>query len=365
MPPTVHLPGRLAVAPVVLALSALLGGCATKQEAARKAGPPATKVKAASVRIEDGKQLVIRAQSRDDGGLFFTRPPYELNGTWRAEVAAGMFDDASVAAVGGTVFGLEVDLLSGGNVPAEFYGVYARRFASPAGLQVFCSSEDGNHGQIFLNDATVVDLAIETDGATVTFFARSAGSGGGYQTVGSRSLQSPAGRHYAGFGMFGAPDRATLAFTRFRVPVNGPLPEGRPAETVALQALYQAAFDVLEAAYAVAGPIVTNQDAVAADAALAQAESGLAEARALVAALPDPAKKAKTPAERALRELGRAEKDVAKARKALGKKGPRAAKSVLKLVTRKMLRAALAATDALISDDLRETLPGDGLDGLR
>ena len=355
---------RTAILPLCLISLSLLPACAFILGEAKP--PKGTRVKATTVRMEDGKQQMIVASSREDGGLFFTRPPYEMNGSWRVETTCGAFDARRLDAIGDTVFGLEADLIATGHDVSEFYGVYARRFETPTpGLQVFCSSEDGNHGQVFFEGATVADLAIENDGATITYLARDAVGGGTYETVGSRSMQTPAQPHYPGFGMFGAPKGATVGFTNFRVPQNGALPAGRPAETVALQALYEATFEVLDAGYALAGPTIATAEVTTADDALARAENALATARARIEAIPADAAKRKakkTPVQLALSSVDKAERELAKSRKQLDKKGARAAKSVLKSITKKLFREAFRATDALLPDDVRGTLPGNGLD---
>lgn len=359
----------------VLLLAALPVASACQGLEKRKAPGVPARVVATTVRFSDpgdggtkatragvSKRWALVATAREEGGLFFFRPPLGLHGAWRTEATCGLFDDRWTDDVGDTIFGLEADLVGTASPPAEFYGVYARRYETPArGLQVFASSEDGNHGQVFLADATAADLAIETDGSTVTYQARDAALGGAWQTVAARTLQSPAAAHHPGFGMFGAPKGASVGFTNFRVPANG-TPAAPPApEVAALDDVYRAAFRVLEAAYRVDGSDVTDDDAAAADAFLADAAAALGDARTKIEALP-PGKRAKTPVEKALAAVGKAEREVGKARKGLGKKGRKHARPFLRAVSTRMFGAAFVATDALLPDDVRATLPVGGLD---
>lgn len=60
--------------------------------------------------------------------------------------------------------------------------------------------------------------------------------------------------------------------------------------------------------------------------------------------------------------IGKARKTLAKARGGLEKKGSKRAKGYLKAVSTRMFRAAFTCTDALLPDEVRVTLPGDGLD---
>ena len=332
-------------------------GCVTTAD---KLPAATTKVKAADVRLADGKQRLLVVTAKRDQAIFFTRPPYQLHGAWRVEASAGIYDPAKVADVGMAIFGVEVDLLPSGRTPTQFYGVFARRFETPvAGLQVFAGTHTAAAGQIFLPGATVADLVVESDGATVTLLARDAAAGGAYQTVDTIPLGTPGSPHYPGFGVFGAPAGAPVGFPNFRIPVNGDPATPPSAEYDALNDVYRAAFDVLDAVYALDGPGITVEDLTAADEALTRAEIRLFAAGMKVEAL---IPKAGTPAEKALAAIRKADKALMKAHGGLDKKGAKGAKPFLKSVTTKMFAAAFACTDALLPDDVRATLPGRGLD---
>lgn len=341
------------------ACAVVSSGCNYEPEATAKAGRPST----ASVRREKregGRQSVLVATSRAADGVFFTRPPLDLHGAWRAEITTGFFDPRRAADAGEALFGLEVDRRETTPQPSEFYGVYCRRFAEPEGIQVFASSHGGNHGQIFLSGETLVDLAVDSNGSTVTFLARAHGSGGAYQTVGSRALSTPSAPHQAGFGFFGAPKGGTYGFTQFRTPENGNPATAVGPEQRAIERMYLAATGVLEASYAVDGPVVADDELTDAVAKLGKALVVLAQAISDVDALPEPVGKASART-RALRELRASERKLEQAKAALEKKGRRAIRPFLAAAAKQLHRSALKVTDLLLPQDLRDALPGKGI----
>jgi hypothetical protein len=338
----------------MLLVGVALCACATKAEQL----PGATsKVKVSAVAADGGKQTMLVASAVADSAVFFTRPPYDLNGSWRVEATVGVYDDKHLAATANAIFGLEADLRGSVPLPTQFYGVYARHFDQPAGLQVFASSNSGNHGQKFFDDARSVDLAISTDGTTVTYFARDAAVGGAYFTIGSRTLQSPNSAHQAGFGVFGAAKSSSFGFTNFRVPKNGTPSVAPPPEQDAMNGCFEAALLLLEAAYAVDGPSVGPAEVNAAQGHLDEARAALAQTRAKIVALT----KAPEPKDRALKAVDKALKEIDKAKKAFGKKGPKEATPFLRAVATRLFGSAVDVTDALIPDSLRQALPGGGI----
>lgn len=348
----------LLAAAAFAALVLSLTGCAVLPDAKVKA---TSMIRAATIRVDDSKRTMLVATAKTDQAICFTRPPLGLHGAWRVEVTAGIYDVRKLDEGVGALFGLEADLVAGGNLPTEFYGVYARRFAEPAGLQVFASSHDGNHGQVFFLDAYQAELAIESDGNVVSFYARDPDEGGPWQLVGTRSFESPAAPHYPGFGFFNANRGASFGFTNFRVPSNGVPAEAQEPALDALDAVYAAALEVLEASYLVDETPVSAEDAANAAARLAVAETRIDEAKAAIDLLADTLAKRPTPKAKALKHLAAAKKAVTAAKNALTKKGAKAAPGFLKSVTRKMFASAWNLTDLLLPDDLRETLPGRGV----
>jgi len=343
--------------PVFVAATGLcLCGCASVQEDV-KGVAKASKVKVTQIKSDDGRQTILAATARGDNGLFFARPPYDLNGVWRAEATCGIYDVRALGAALGVIFGLESDLRGPTATPTEFYGVYGRYFETPtAGLQVFAASHGGNHGQTFFSGATKVDLALESDGENVTFLARDTGLGGSYTTVATVAVTSPGDSHQAGFGMFGATKGASIGFTNFRVPTNGAPVTPPPAAQQAMNACYEAAMLVLEAVYAVDGPTVNDDDADTADAFLADAQNDLVTARVLITEMD-----AGENAGGAVAAVDSATKEIAKVRKAIDRKGAKGASKLTKSVAKKLFKAALTVTDELITDELRDALPGEGI----
>jgi hypothetical protein len=341
----------------VAALGLLAAGCA----AAPDKLPTATSTaKVKSVKLATGKETFLVATSKVANGIFFTRPPYDMNGAWRTEVKCGIYQTQFLVPSTGAVFGLEADLRGATPTPTEFYGLYARYFQTPtAGLQVFASTHTGNKGQTFFTGATAVDLAIETNGTTVTFFARDAAVGGAFSTVGTTPLSTPLGAHQPGFGFFQAPQGTTIGFTNFRVPVNGAPAAAVSPEQDAMNAVYQAAFNALDAAYAVDGPaVVAPADVTTAQGFLATAKTSLATARTKIEGL---AKAPPTPKQKALTAVIQAQKALESADTAFTKKGTKEAKAYVVAVTHKLYVAAWKVTDALIPTDLRAALPTGGL----
>lgn len=340
---------------MTFACAVLSSGCAFEEDATAKASRRST----ASVRREKGvggRRSVLVATSRAADGIFFTRPPLDLHGAWRAEITTGLFDPRRAAKAGTALFGLEVDRRETTPQTVEFYGVYCRRFAEPEGIQVFASSHGGNHGQVFLSGATLVDLAVESNGSTVTYLARAHGGGGAYQTVGSRSFSSPSAPHQAGFGFFGAPKGGAYGFTQFRIPENGNPATAVGPEQRAIERMYLAATGVLEAAYAADGPAVSDDELTDAGANLGKSLVVLAQAISDVEALPEAS--ART---RALRELRASERKLEQAKAALEKKGRRAIRPFLAAAAKQLHRSALKVTDLLLPQDLRDALPGKGI----
>ena len=168
---------------LVLAMAASVGlaGCAVAPDKAAVASPT-SKVKVTTVKLPTGKETFLVATSKVANGIFFTRPPYDLNGAWRIEATCGIYETKNLVPSTGTVFGLEADLRGATSKPTQFYGVYARYFQDPTpGLQVFSVSHvTSGIGQIFFTNATAVDLAIQTNGTLVTFLARDSNVGGAY-----------------------------------------------------------------------------------------------------------------------------------------------------------------------------------------
>lgn len=344
-----------------LAAAAALSACGFIPGTSKVPGA-SSKVKVSAVDAGDEKQTLLVATAKQDGALFFTRPPYDLNGAWRAEATCSLPDARTRDAAVGALFGLEVDQRGTTPDPVEFYGVYARRFLVPeTGLQVFASSRDGNHGNVFFADATSVDLAVTTDGATVTFLARDSAVGGAYTTVGTRTLEAPSAVHNAGFGMFGAAKGASFGFTNFRVPVNGTPAAPPPPEQAALNDVYGAALLVLEAVYAVDGPVAGPPRVTDAVAGIDQAIGALTAARATIEGLPEIPGKAATRKERALAAVDKALKELGKAKSGFEKKDAKAIAPFLRAAAKKLFTSAFAVTDALLSDELRATLPGGAL----
>jgi hypothetical protein len=341
----------------VVALAALaLGGCGFLPDG--KGPAPSSKAKVTTLKLDAGRETFLLATSRTAGGLFFTRPPYDMNGAWRTEVTCGIYKDAALDESAQAIFGIEADLRGATKIPSEFYGVFARYFTAPPGLQVFASSHGGNHGQVFFDNATSVDLAIETNGTTVTYFARDSALGGAYQTVGTRALATPAGAHQPGIGVFNAAKGATIGFTNFRVPVNGVPAVAVSPEHDAMNAVYAAAFKMLEAVYALDGPVVGDAEVAAATAALDETLTALETAKAKVDGL---AKAPPTPKQKAQSQIARMQKAVTNSKTLLGKKGAKAAHQIVKTGTGTLFIAAWKVTDALIPDELRDILPGKGL----
>jgi hypothetical protein len=312
------------------------------------------------VKTAEGKRRALVVTGRSAGGVFYTRPPYQLSGAWRVEVTAGIFDPSKVAVTGTSAFSLEVDRITDSKIPSEFYAVGAAHFAAPEGVNVQARSHGGLHGTVFLPGAKVTDLVIESDGALITFSVRDHAVGGAYQTVGSTPLTTPGlvAVNLPAFGVFGMTKGGQVAFTNFRVPVNG-TPSAQTPEMAALRDVYSAGFQALDAVYALDGPAVTEGDVTAAKDALVAAGATLASAKAkvdaLVAAKP-------TPKQRALSALDKASKALDKARAGLDAKGTRAAKPFLAATQKSLFKSAFVCTEALLPQNLRDTLPGRGLD---
>lgn len=86
--------------------------------------------------------------------FLFARPPYDLWYSFRAELTCGGFDPKFPLGNQNGIFGLEIDRRSTGGGPLEFYGIFAQSFTTPqAGLNVFVSSHNGNHGASLLKSS--------------------------------------------------------------------------------------------------------------------------------------------------------------------------------------------------------------------
>jgi hypothetical protein len=342
-----------------MAASACLAGCANAQDKA-VVPAPTSKVKVTTVKLPTGKETFLVATSKVDKGIFFTRPPYDMNGVWRTEATCGIYQTSALAASTGASFGLEADLRGATPTPSQYYGLYARYFQTPSvGLQVYAVSHTSNTiGQHFFANATAVDLAIQTNGTIVTYLARDSAAGGGYTTIGATALATPSGAHQPGIGFFSAAQGTTIGFTNFRVPANGSPAVAVAPEQDAMNAVYQAAFNALDAAYAVDGPVVDAAAVTAAQGYLDTATTSLAAARTKIEGL---AKAPPTPKQKALAAVIGAQKALAGAHTAFAKKGTKEAAAYVKTVTGKLYTAAWKVTDALIPADLRAALPTGGL----
>lgn len=344
-----------------LVLSVLLAsaGCAVVGD--EKAARATTKVKAVAVDyLDDGKQTVLSVASVQDGGLFFTRPPLDMNGPWRVDVTAGILDTDDVAKSAGALFSLEVDRReSGTNVPSQFYGISARRFLPPDPdvLQVYAYSHGGVGTQTTFPGVNAAELVVASDGSTVTYFARPAGTNDSYTALGSVALASPGAPHQPGFGTFSAPKGARLGFTEFRVNANDSPVDATPYHTTA-RLVMEAALAALAAAYEVDQPVVDSMQATAANDLLAAAQNKLNEARNVLAGAGPPGKKSDQ--EKAVALLERAEAEVAAARNRFATDGAAYAPKFVKTVAKPFYGRALAILKLMLPEDLRAFLPGEG-----
>lgn len=348
---------------VALALAAAglgLAACSVAPAAAKLPGSTA-KVKVSSVEVDGGKQSVLVATALSDGARFFARPPFDLHGAWRVEATCGIYDADALAASSSAPFGIEVDLRGTGPTPTQYYALYATRTAAGlAGLQVSASSHGGlTFGTAFLTNATKADLVIESDGSTVFYRVREAGSAAAYATIGTRSLASPTLPHQAAFGMSGAKKGAKFGFTNFRIPVHGAAPTAPAPEQDALNSCYEAALAALDAAYAVDDPAAADAEVAAATLHVDRALAALDAARAKLDAIPDPGKT--PPARRARKAVDAAAADMRKAKSAFEARGVAGIRPFLRSLAKTSFAAAFKATDALLPEAMRVALPGGSL----
>lgn len=345
---------------LVLAAAASVAACNAAPLSTKLPGSTA-KVKVSAVDVDGGRQSVLVATATSDGARFFSRPPFDLYGAWRVEATCGIYDPDALAASSGAPFGIEVDLRGPTPDPTQFYAIYATRAgAGLLGLQVSASSHGGlTFGTIFLTNATKVDMVIESDGSTVFYRAREAGSAGAYQVLGTRSLGSPTLPHQAAFGMSGARKGASFGFTNFRIPVHGAAPSPPAAEQDAMNSCYESALAVLDAAYAVDDPAAGTAEVDVAQGHVDLAIAALEAARTKIDAIPAPGKR--TPAQRARKAVDQALSELKKARTGFEKQDVREIRPFLKSAAKPMFAAAFKVTDALLPESMRVALPGGGL----
>ncbi len=347
---------------VVLAAAAAsaLTACSVAPGSGKLPGS-SSRVKVTAVEVDGGRQSVLTATATEDGARFFARPPFDLHGAWRVEATCGIYDPDALAASSGAPFGIEVDLRAPTPVAAQYYALYATRAgAGLLGLQVSASSHGGlTFGTIFLTNATKVDLLIESDGSTVFYRAREAGSAAAYTNVGTRSLGSNTLPHQAAIGMSGAKKGASFGFTNFRIPVHGAAPVPPSPEQDALNSCYEAALAVLDAAYAVDDPVAGTVEVDIAQGHVDRALVALEAARVKIDAIPEIGKR--SPAQRARGAVNRALAELNGAKSGFERKDVREIRPFLKSVAKPMFAAAFAATDALLPEALRVALPGGAL----
>ncbi|MCG3134732.1 MAG: hypothetical protein HMLKMBBP_02092 [Planctomycetes bacterium] len=343
----------------LLLAAAASQGCAVVPDA--KAGASA-RVKAASVSLGEGKQTMVVATSKRDGGIFFTRPPYDLNGSWSARVSAGIFDPRDVEQSAGAFFTLEVDRReASGNQPTEYYGISARRFLPPDPdvLQVYSYTHAGVVQQTTFPGASAVHLEIAVDQMGDVVFTATDLATEDSESLGSVDLASPASPHQAGFGMFGAPKGARIGFTDFRL--NSP---GAPAVPIgagheACNLVMESALAALAAAYAVDDPVLDEGDVGDALMWLDEAVDAMTAARNAIAASLAAAKK--SPEQKALGLAEKALADLVKSSAAFEDDGGAYAKKFVSLVVKQQYGRALEILDLLLPDELRSFLPGTGI----
>ncbi len=213
------------------------------------------------------RYVFMRAQKKAQGGFAFALLPRDLWGPFRWELTAGLFDPAH-ANVGPGFFCTELD--ARGTNPLQFYALCVQPV--PGGLLVFVSSHLGNHGQLFLAGATIVDLAVEHDGTNLLFQVREAGTPD-YALVAQVPLDPQPFPLLPSIGVSNVGQGAEAGFDNFRVPFNGVSPVALTPEQAVVRLIWDDAVDdEVAALFLLDGP---TPDAAAARANLVEAQGGL------------------------------------------------------------------------------------------
>lgn len=277
--------------------------------------------------LPQDRYLAFRATKANNAGFFVV--PRDLWTPFRFESAGGLYEPQLAAkAVGGT-FGIELDR-RGPLPPADFYGISAQVLAN--GLNVFAYTQaSGVVGQLFFQDATEIEFAIDADGTDMEFLAREPGDLN-FQTIANVGFANQQEPLNPGMGAFGLQKKGVVGFDDFRVAFNGDAPFVLSAEQVAARAIWDATAGQIDAAHGLDG---ATPDYAAAEAALAGSLPLLQDAIAALQALP--ASKAR---KKAIKDLKDARPLVVEAH-AFAQKQKKAAKAIgkLKKAFKKQLKA--------------------------
>lgn len=288
-------------------------------------------------------------------GSEYDRVPLDLWGPFRWQVTFGVFDPARAAGLEQTYFGTELD--ARGSEHEDYYGIYAH--LQDGGVYVYVEYEESGGGTQSLSGRTYVgvvalDAVIEHDGTDLHFLVRPRGSADPYDEIGTLPLSPQPYPLNPGFGTFDFTGDAEVGFDLMRVVSNSAAPAPVDEAHAAFNAIFGAIDPLAEARYALTAA-VPDPDAAAAH--ILAAGPKLDAANAAVAAISKTtAPRKKTRKSRAA--IRKAKRRLARNRRRLAQRGAAAAAQVLKDLSASYFTLAQAA-DAILPQDLRDSLPGD------
>ncbi len=257
----------------------------------------------------------------------------ELRHPFRVEVTVGVFDTAVAGLLDGGFAALELD---GPEVPLEHFITAGAQPVVEQGtvtlMNVFVATENGNQGQLLLPDASLVDLAMESDGTDVDVFARPHGDEA-WQPVASVPRPAPDSVWNPFVGVVGLDAGGALGVDDLFLKANGPSTAVPGSVEAALEDAWNGCAGLLHARNHMDG--LPDADAALPElaAALLALESARDTAQALLDA--DDAGPALKPARK---QLGRAAKQGAVALARL--ESDKTPKSVVKALVKAQLSAA-------------------------
>lgn len=331
-----------------LALAALVvaSGCSNSSD---NKAPAAKPTKHARRLLAELKRPYLSMRAPDAPGTSeFDRVPLDLWAPFRYEGTFGIFDPSRAAGLENAFIGLEVNSRGGPN--HDYWGIYAN--PQSGGLLVSGEAQSQGFGSVFFPGATKIDGAIVHDGSNVRFLARESGSGAEFVEVGSVPDVQAFPLNPA-IGTFDFSGNAEAGFDRLRVASNSAPPEAVTTAHAAMNAIFDAMAALAEVRYDLASDPAQH---AAAAGHLTTALDAITSAGAAVEAVRAPGKAA-NPVRTAMRELRKVKSKAASTRSSLQRRGARAVRSARTAVANALF-GLVKAGDAIVPDDLRESLPG-------